>query len=69
MQQADIDNRFTYHVPKPGQAEVYAGVRARAKGLVEFLADSCPASRELSLAVTHIEDAVFWANASIARQS
>jgi hypothetical protein len=26
-----------------------------------------PASREQSLALTHLEDAVFWANAAIAR--
>ena len=28
---------------------------------------SCPDSRELSLALTNLEQAVFWANASIAR--
>jgi hypothetical protein len=27
----------------------------------------CPGSRELSLAITKLEEAVFWANAAIAR--
>ncbi len=27
----------------------------------------CPDSRELSLAITHLEEVVFWANAAIAR--
>lgn len=67
MQQSDIDNRFTYHPPGPGQADVYAAVRAKAKTLADFLNQSCSEGREKSLAITHLEEAVFWANASIAR--
>lgn len=67
MDQADIDNRFTYHPPKDGQAGVYEAVRAAAKHLAEFYNEVCPDGREKSLAITHLETAVFWANAAIAR--
>lgn len=67
MQQSDIDNRFTYHAPKPGQPDIYVMVRAWAKDLANFINEQCPEGREKSLAVTRIEEAVFWANAAIAR--
>lgn len=67
MEQADIDNRFMYHPPKSGQTESYLMVRAVAKTLAELINEVCPDSREKSLAMTAIEEAVMWANASIAR--
>lgn len=63
----DLKNRFTYHPPKPGQAEIYEKIRAAAMEFATLLNAHCPDSRELSLAVTHLEDSVMWANASIAR--
>ena len=67
MQQADLDNRFTYHPPKDGQAEIYKGIRDAGRELAELVDQAAPESREKSLAVTHIEQAVMWANAAIAR--
>ena len=67
MNQADLDNRFTYHPPKALQAEKYTAIRELAKGLAKFIEDVCPDSREKSLAMTNLEQAVMWANASIAR--
>jgi hypothetical protein len=64
---ADLANRFTYHPPKGGQADRYEQIRCRARQLAEFIDATCPDSREKSLAVTHLEDTVMWANASIAR--
>lgn len=66
-QNLDLERRFTYHPPKPGQPERYVSIRGQAKALAYILAQSCPASRELSLAITHLEETVFWANAAIAR--
>lgn len=63
----DINNRFTYHAPKGDQAQTYETIRSEAKGLALLLLEKCPPSRELSLALTNLEQAVFWANASIAR--
>jgi hypothetical protein len=65
--QAQIQHNFTYHPPKPGQAERYEAIRDEARRLALFIADTVPASREQSLALTKLEEAVFWANAGIAR--
>lgn len=67
MDHTDLENRFTYHPPKTGQNEVYAAIRARALTFAVYLDDVCPDSRELSLAITHLEEVVYAANASIAR--
>lgn len=63
----DLANRFSYHPPKPGQQERYASLRSRALGLAVFIRAATPAGREQSLALTHLEEAIFWANAAIAR--
>lgn len=63
----DLENRFTYHPPFGDQAVRYSEIRERALMLAEFLAANVPASRELSLAFTNLEQAVMWANAGIAR--
>lgn len=65
---AEMTTRFTYHPPKPGQPELYEAIRGCARDLAELVDSICPASRELSLALTKIEEAVFWANAAIARR-
>ena len=67
MTTADIENRFTYHAPKPGQPEKYQRLREHAKELAMLFNDECPESREKSLAITKLEEAVMWANAAIAR--
>jgi hypothetical protein len=65
--QAQLDNNFMYHAPKPGQPEKYEIIRSTAKALAELINEACPDSREKSLAMTNLEQAIFWANASIAR--
>lgn len=63
----DLENRFTYHPPKDDQQIRYEMIRDRALNFAEFIDEKCPDSREKSLALTHLENAVMWANASIAR--
>lgn len=63
----DLENRFTYHAPKSDQPSRYKIIRDMAKGLSVQVITFCPESREKSLALTKIEEAVMWANASIAR--
>jgi hypothetical protein len=63
----DLDRIFTYHPPKGDQAARYELIRTSAKIFAEILVNSAPESRERERAITHIECAVFWANASIAR--
>lgn len=62
-----IENNFIYHTPKGNQAERYQRLRDEAKVLAKMINVECPDSREKSLAMTKLEEAVFWANASIAR--
>jgi len=63
----DIENRFTYHPLKEGQPEKYTKLREKAKELAYMIEILCPNSREKSLAITKLEEMVFWANASVAR--
>ena len=65
----ELSTRFTYHSPKPGQPEVYEMLRDNAHSLALKIQAHCPESRERSLAITKLEEVVFWANASIARRS
>jgi hypothetical protein len=67
MESADLANRFTYHTPKDGQVERYQRIRDAAHEFARLVNSECPESREKSLAVTHLEDSVMWANAAIAR--
>ena len=62
-----VENDFTYHAPTGNQAQRYQEIRDLAKSLANRLLDLTPQSREQSLALTHLEECVFWANASIAR--
>ncbi len=62
-----LASRFTYYPPKGTQQDRYVAVRTRAFELASFIEDNCPASRERTLAIGKIEEAVMWANASIAR--
>ena len=65
----EIDARFTYHPPlNQGQKFRYEDIRKLGRNFAEYLVVNCPDSRELSLALTKIEEAIMWANASIARR-
>lgn len=68
MTHGEIDNNFMYHPPKPGQPEKYEALRGKAKELAEMINALCPVGHEQSLAMTNLEQAIFWANASIARK-
>ena len=69
MKQEDISNRFTCHAPTGDQPYKYEAIRSFAKQFAEQLNILCPESREKSLAITHLEEVCFWANASIARST
>jgi hypothetical protein len=62
----DIENTFKYHAPHGSQAGRYVLLRADAKKLALRIEECCPESREKSLALTNLQQAVMWANASIA---
>ena len=63
-----IENNFMNHKPcYAGQTDKYEAIRAKAKELAYLIEEVCPKSREASLAMTNLEQAVFWANAAVAR--
>ena len=62
-----IEKRFTYHSPKGDQPAKYEKLRNMVKGLALEFDESAPDSREKSLAITKLEEAVMWVNAAIAR--
>jgi hypothetical protein len=68
LTQEELDNRFTYHAPKPGQPEKYTAIRTKAAELAVLINELCPESREKSLSITKLEEVSMWANASIARR-
>jgi len=61
-------HNFKYHTPKGNAADIYQGIRDKGRELADMIAGVCPPSRERSLAITKIEEAIMWANASIARE-
>lgn len=69
IQQEELDNRFTYHAPKEGQPALYEALRTRGGELAKFIVENTPESREQSVALTKLDEVIFWANASIARRT
>lgn len=68
MDQQEVITRFTYHSPKDDQFQRYEKIRAHGEYFATYLLDACPESRERSLAITKMEEAIMWANAAIARR-
>jgi len=64
---AELQKRFTYHSPRDTQPKRYNKLREHGGRLAEDIMYNCPPSRERSLALTKLEEAVMWANAAIAR--
>jgi hypothetical protein len=64
----ELNRRFDHHPPTGDKVTRHEAARAivknAAEGLSLILAGE---SREVSLAMTHLEEALFWANAHIAR--
>ncbi|MDM2104332.1 Uncharacterised protein [Mycobacteroides abscessus subsp. massiliense] len=65
---ADIEHRFAFHAATTEEKRAEHGsVRAACKELAHKFDRDLPPGREKSLALTKLEEAMFWANAAIAR--
>lgn len=64
---SDLVHRFKHHPPKGNQAEHYELLRQKGLELASLILEISNTSREQSLALTRIEEAVFWANEGIVR--
>lgn len=64
----DLTNRFAYHPPKTDAAAgLFGEVRQTLLETAQFVEGVTPLCREQALALTHLEEAMFWTNAAIAR--
>lgn len=68
MDDEELGIRFTYHPPKGDQPARYVALREDAFVFAKNVIAATPNCREQSLAITAIEEAVFWAIAAIARR-
>lgn len=66
---AMINQNFRRHEPIGDQTARYNHLRSQVKALALTYVEHCPSSRELSLALTKLEESIMWANASIAREA
>lgn len=70
MNTEDINNRFAFHAATTEEKRgAHTSVRQQCRQLADFLNDKLPEGREKSLAVTHLEEVMFWGNAALARQN
>ena len=66
--QKELYTRFTHHEPKDDQPARYERLRYCGLQMAQLIEEVVPESREKSLAFTHLENAIMWANAGIARR-
>lgn len=62
-----IRNDFAYHQPTGGKVAKHQQVREACYQAAQELVSVCPEGRELSTALTHLESAMMFANAALAR--
>jgi hypothetical protein len=66
---ADLRRRFGYHPPQDEvTVAAHEGARDVMYGAAEYASLVIEPSRELSLVITALEEAMMWLNAGIARQ-
>lgn len=64
----DLTQRFAYHRPRDQQVvDAHQRVRSACYRVAQTLVEVADDCRELSLAITKLEEAMMWANAAIAR--
>lgn len=63
----DLEHRFKYHAPNAAKTKKHEMTRAYLKDIAAWVNEDFSTSREVSLAMTKIEEAMFWLNAHIAR--
>lgn len=70
MAPEDIANRFNFHpATTEEKRDEHTSIRQACRRLADELNERLPEGREKSLAITHLEEVMFWGNAAIARNN
>lgn len=64
----DLHRDYEYHAPTDEKKVLHNMIRQKIGGTAQYINDLVPNCRERSLAFTKLEEAMFWANAAIARE-
>lgn len=64
----DLAHRFEYHAPDDHKRIRHEEVRSYILYVARAIDERTSPGREQSLAITKLEEAMFWANAAIARE-
>lgn len=68
MQPADIEHRFAFHPATTDEKrDEHTSVRQGCRRLADELNERLPEGREKAVAITKLEEVMFWANAAVAR--
>lgn len=65
----ELKNRFSHHPPNDRKKYHHEFVRTNCQSLAVILNQHIPEGREKALAMTKLEEVMFWANAGIARNN
>jgi hypothetical protein len=65
----EIIRRFTYYAPTGDQPARYVELREAARDLAIKICTLTPTCREQSIALTKLEECIFFSNAAIARRT
>lgn len=63
----ELMKRFDYHKPHGDQPSRYEAIRQMLMNASLYIMGRTPKSREQSIVLTKLEEAMFWTNAAIAR--
>lgn len=66
LDDAELVNRFGYHRATADSAPQHAAVRDKCLEFAQWLNSNVPAGRDLSLALTSLQETMHWANSAIA---
>ena len=67
MNLRDITNRFARSKVNPDEVAIINAIRSSIYSTAVDINNSCPDSREKSLALTKLEEAMFWAITAVER--
>lgn len=66
---ADIEDRFAFHAaPDQEKRDEHTSARQICRQAADALNELVPDGREKAVVMTKLEEAMFWANAGLARQ-